>query len=164
MKNAAPTQIDSLGEALENLFGLVAWQVFRHASTMLEGEVTFARLMTLFFLYRCGPQTIAAVAESAGLSHAAASRMVDGLYKAGVVDRRESAEDRRQKQIAITPAGIERIEALQSVTAKAYSGLLADVPAAQLEGLALALTSIETYLASPDKSHAANTSNPLSKE
>jgi len=54
---------------------------------MLSGDVTFARVISLFHLHHHDSQTIAELAEATGLSHAAASRMVDGLYREGVVPR-----------------------------------------------------------------------------
>lgn len=146
MKKRTRKEADVLGDALENLYGLVAWRVFRHASTMLEGEVTFARILTLFHLYRRGPETIATLAEGAGLSQAAASRMIDGLVRTGMVDRRESADDRRQKTIEITRAGIDRLKALQAETAGAYTQLMEDVPEVLRKRLSSVLDEIEPFL------------------
>ena len=117
-----------IGLKLELLFGLVASQVFHHASTMLNGEVTFARVIALFHLHHHDSQTIAELAEATGLSHAAASRMVDGLYRECVVDRREAAEDRRQKCVGLTPDGLKKIETMRLVTTEAYAELMAQVP------------------------------------
>jgi len=114
---------------MEALFGQVARTVFAHASRLIEGEMTFARLMAMFHLYRQGPQTIAELAHGALLSHAATSRMVDGLVRLGIVDRSPGDTDRRQRRVALTAAGVERLESLRAVTADAYGQLLADLPA-----------------------------------
>jgi len=95
---------------------------------MLSGDVTFARVISLFHLHHHDSQTIAELAEATGLSHAAASRMVDGLYREGVVDRREAAEDRRQKCVELTPAGLKKIEAMRQVTTEAYAEMMPQVP------------------------------------
>jgi len=146
MKRDPHEGLAELGWALENLYGLVAWRVFRHAATMLDGEVTFSRVMALFHLYRRGPQTIAAQADAASLSHAAASRMIDGLFKAGIVDRREAPDDRRQKRVELTQAGKQRVEALRAATAAAYAQLLGPVPRHLRARLAAALEEIEPFL------------------
>ena len=118
----------SIGIKLERLFGLVASRVFRHASTMLNGDVTFARIISLFHLQYHDTQTVAEIAGATGLSQAAASRMVDGLYREGVVDRREATGDRRQKCVELTPDGLKRIETMRQVTIDAYAELMTQVP------------------------------------
>ncbi|MCX4162565.1 MULTISPECIES: MarR family winged helix-turn-helix transcriptional regulator [Paraburkholderia] len=131
---------------LELLFGLVASRVFHHASTMLNGDVTFARIISLFHLQFHDTQTIAEIAGVTGLSQAAASRMVDGLYREGVVDRRESEEDRRQKCVELTPDGLKRIEAMRQVTTDAYAELMAQVPRDLRIRLHEVLIELEPYL------------------
>ena len=48
---------------------------------------------------------IADIAQATGLTHNAASRLVDRLVQAGYVSRAEDAHDRRQKRVELTPAG-----------------------------------------------------------
>lgn len=136
-----------IGRKLEVLYGLVASRVFHHASTMLTGDVTFARVISLFHLHHHESQTIAELAEATGLSHAAASRMVDGLYREGLVDRREASEDRRQKCVELTAGGVEKIETMRQVTAEAYAELLARVPKDLRVRLDEILIDLEPYMA-----------------
>ncbi|MFM0289459.1 MarR family winged helix-turn-helix transcriptional regulator [Paraburkholderia megapolitana] len=143
----------SIAVKLEPLFGLVASRVFHHASTMLSGEVTFARVISLFHLHRHDTQTIAEIAGVTGLSQAAASRMVDGLYREGVVDRRESAEDRRQKCVELTPDGLKRIEAMRQVTTDAYAELIAQVPRELRIRFHEILIELEPYLIPSEPGH-----------
>lgn len=51
---------------------------------------------------RCG-----VLAEAAGIAAPTASRMIDGLEREGIVERRPSAEDRRAIEVAITDHGRE---------------------------------------------------------
>lgn len=47
------------------------------------------------------------LAEAAGVSAPTASRMLDGLEREGIVERRPSPEDRRAVEIALTDHGRE---------------------------------------------------------
>jgi DNA-binding MarR family transcriptional regulator len=139
-----------IGRKLELLHGMVASRVFHHASTMLTGDVTFARVISLFHLNHNDSQTIAEIAVTTGLSHAAASRMVDGLYREGLVDRREAAEDRRQKSVELTPDGLEKIETMRQVTTEAYAELMARVPKELRIKFQEILVELEPYLIPSD--------------
>jgi DNA-binding MarR family transcriptional regulator len=82
-----------------------------------ESDLSFSQARTLFLLTRTTePLPIHAVAEALGLSVAAAGRNVDQLVRLGMVERRESASDRRVKLVSLTPTG-ERITA-QHIEAK----------------------------------------------
>lgn len=102
--------------------------MFRHATIMLDGDASFSRVSALFHLSHRGPQTIKSLAEAVTLSHAATSRLVESLVKAGLVDRRENVADRREKLVALNPTGEECINAFRVFTADAYAAQLANVP------------------------------------
>jgi DNA-binding MarR family transcriptional regulator len=128
--------------ALENLYGRIAPRVFGHAARMLDGEVTFSRVMALFHLYRLGPQSIADLAVVAFLSPTAASRMVDGLVAGGLVSRRESPVDRRRKVVALTAEGGAVIKGLRAETAAAFLEVLGAAPPEMTADLAGAVTRV----------------------
>lgn len=117
-----------LGWNFEQLHGPVAGQMFHHAAALMGGEMTFSRVIALFHLNYRGPQTITSLAAEVKLSHAATSRMIDSLYKAGLLDRQEGVEDRRQKLIAINAAGRQCIDTFRSLTAEAYARSMANLP------------------------------------
>lgn len=52
-----------------------------------------------------GTMCVGAVAESAGVSPPSATRMLDGLVRRGLVERRRDAEDRRLVHVALTDEG-----------------------------------------------------------
>lgn len=150
-----PTPVNTLPElrqsvwSLEHLHGLVMAEVFQHLAGALHGgEMTFSQLNALFRLYNTGPQTVAAVAKGADLSPAAASRMVERLVQAGLVERREDTVDRRQKRIEVTAEGIARLRTLQRVTADTYRSLLSEAPEEKLKDLATALAAMRPLLPS----------------
>lgn len=82
-----------------------------------RSDLSFSQVRTLFLLSSTAePLPIHAVAEALGLSVAAAGRNVDQLVGLGMVERRESASDRRVKLVSLTPVG-ERLAA-QHIEAK----------------------------------------------
>jgi DNA-binding MarR family transcriptional regulator len=145
----ATTGLKDAGRSLEHLHGLVMGEVFQYLAGALHGgEMTFSQLNALYRLYRNGPQTIAAVAKGADLSPTAASRMVERLVQAGLVERREDQADRRQKRIEVTAQGVVRLRDMQATTLAAYDAILAPAPGPVLARLAGALAAFRPYLPS----------------
>jgi len=66
---------------------------------------SFSQVKMLFLLEDGGEHSVKEIATYLGLSLPAASRAVDGLIQRGWVTRRESAEDRRSRLIALTDDG-----------------------------------------------------------
>jgi len=94
--------------------------------TLREQQLSVAQMATLFLLSERSPQTLSEVAATVGLSTSAASRMVDGLVKSGLVVRREAPQDRRQRLLSLTRAGerlierasLERVQLIKSAIAQ----------------------------------------------
>ena len=83
---------------------------------MLEADRSLAEMILLHALQH-HPLTIAEVGDMLCLSHSAASRAADRLVRDGLVSRQENPNDRRQKQLTLTPRGealIAEVEALRS--------------------------------------------------
>ena len=58
---------------------------------------------SLALLYHNRDISLSAVAEHVGMSLPTASKLIDGLVLRGLLSRTESAEDRRKKEIRVTP-------------------------------------------------------------
>jgi DNA-binding MarR family transcriptional regulator len=74
----------------------------------LAGEIdmSMSQLRSLFVLdARSEELAVNELAEGIGVSMPSAGRAVDQLVRAGLVSRREDANDRRVKRVAITTAG-----------------------------------------------------------
>ena len=67
-----------------------------------ELDLSFSQVKMLFLLEDGGEHSVKEIAAHLGLSLPAASRAVDGLIERGYVTRRESAEDRRSRLVALT--------------------------------------------------------------
>jgi DNA-binding MarR family transcriptional regulator len=107
-----------------------------------ELELSLSQLKLLMMLSREGERTLKDLAEKLVLSLPAASRAVDGLHRRGMVVRREDELDRRQKRVAITPAGSEVVESLSAARLAGIETFIASLTAEEQENLARALAPI----------------------
>jgi DNA-binding MarR family transcriptional regulator len=110
---------------------------------LIESDLSFSQARTLFLLTKTGEaMPIHSIAEALGLSMAAAGRNVDQLVGLHMVERRESASDRRVKLVSLTPSGeklaAQHIEAKRA-SLKAFTQAL---PPEQSDQLHRALTDI----------------------
>lgn len=71
-----------------------------------ELDLSFTQIKTLCALDLDGEErSVKALADGLGVSLAAMSRAVDGLYERGLVGREEDPSDRRMKRVALTARG-----------------------------------------------------------
>jgi DNA-binding MarR family transcriptional regulator len=73
--------------------------------------LTLAQYYLLHPLEHGGPVALSQLAECAGIAAPTATRLVDGLERAGVVRRERSRRDRRSVLVSLTDAGRERLAA-----------------------------------------------------
>lgn len=66
-----------------------------------------------------GALCVGVLADSAGVSAPSATRMLDGLAKRGIVDRRRDEADRRLVHVALTEHGRELVAAKREATVTA---------------------------------------------
>ena len=108
-----------------------------------ESDLSFSQARALFLLTKTAdPMPIHSIAQALGLSMAAAGRNVDQLVGLHLVERKESASDRRVKLVSLTPGGeklvAQHIEAKQE-SLRAFTQTL---PPEQREQLHRALTDV----------------------
>jgi DNA-binding MarR family transcriptional regulator len=135
---------------LEGLHAIAAAEMFRTAARELGGEASFSRAIALFHLSHHGPQTISSLAAAVSLSHAAASRMVDGMVKNGLITRHEGKVDRRQKRVALAPAGEACIASLRLKTVEAYRQLLETLPDDLRDRFTKILKEVSAFVSTPN--------------
>ena len=93
-----------------DLYALAAY-LMRNANlgtfdTIAGLDLSFTQIKALCALELDGvDRSVKALADSLGLSLAAMSRAVDGLYERGLVQREEDPDDRRMKRVRLTEAG-----------------------------------------------------------
>lgn len=82
-------------------------------------ELSMAQLATLYLLDAGEPVSLGALAERVGRSVSATSRLVDGLVRRGLVERREHPTDRRVRRVAIAKDGEALLRRLERTRADA---------------------------------------------
>lgn len=93
-------QVDAVLCALRALVGIAAASIAE-----VDDVVTVPQLRVLVMLHSRGPMNLAAVAAALEVNPSNASRTCDRLSKAGLLDRRESPNDRRNVTLSLTEGG-----------------------------------------------------------
>ena len=114
--------------------------------TLAELDLSFTQVKALFTLER-GERSVGEIGAALGLSLPATSRSVDGLAQRGFVVRRESAEDRRSKLVALTPQGREVLEACVAGRRAAMEQFVASLSESERSALHSALLPIVERIA-----------------
>ncbi|MEE2034910.1 MarR family transcriptional regulator [Rhodococcus sp. CC-R104] len=105
----------------------------------VEDTVTMPQLRILVLIGTHGPVNLAAVAETLEVNPSNASRAVDRLMKAGLLDRRDSPADRRNVHLTLTQAGAALVETVSSHRRRAIAAVLARMESEDRDALAVAL-------------------------
>ncbi len=116
---ARDTELETmtLEELLPRWNKLFWWNAVRPVfRKMLDADLSLAESIVLRSLQNQGQLTVADAAEALCVTHSAASRAVDRLVRDGLIARQENPEDRRQKQLTLTPAGAVLIGEMEAVT------------------------------------------------
>jgi DNA-binding MarR family transcriptional regulator len=77
---------------------------------MVDDAVTLPQLRLMVMVMSRGPLNLAAVADGLGVHPSNATRACDRLVVAGLLDRRDNPDDRRNLLLELTPAGRELVE------------------------------------------------------
>ena len=78
---------------------------------MNEANLSQGQVHAMMSLYHCESRNISDIGEHLGVTNAAASQMIDKLVGAGLMERAEGANDRRVKEIRLSPKGYQLVEA-----------------------------------------------------
>jgi DNA-binding MarR family transcriptional regulator len=114
-----------------------------------ELDSSFSQVKMLFLLEDGGEHSVKEIAQHLGLSLPAASRAVDGLIQRGYVSRRESAEDRRSRLVALTDAGRAVVDRVLRARLQALEQFAEELTPQERDCLYAALLPIVERIASP---------------
>ncbi len=126
-----------------------------------ESGMSMAQFNTLMHLHHQGACGVTDIGSHLGVTSAAASQMIDRLVQQGLLERSEDPDDRRARQIRVTPAGRQVIEAGIAARRRWMEGLATALEPAEQEQIALALTLL-TGAARRLEAAAENQAGPLS--
>ena len=140
---AKVTSTQELSETLAAVWGYLN----RRASAELFQVVadlgsSVSQVKMLFLLEDGGEHSVKEIATHLGLSLPAASRAVDGLVERGFVTRRESAEDRRSRIIALSGSGHHVVAAIVRARLATLDTFVAEITPEERDSLLTALLPI----------------------
>lgn len=92
-----------------------------------EQGLTLARARALFALSRRGPLTQKELAEELEIETPTLVRVLDGMERQGLIQRREDATDRRAKRIDMTPAGHVAYQSVHALASHLRAQIAADI-------------------------------------
>ena len=109
-------------------------------NAIAELDLSFTQIKALCALDADGEErSVKALAESLGVSLAAMSRAIDGLFDRGLVHREEDAADRRMKRVSLTQAGRAVPQALNEARLSALQELMSSLADEEANAMAHAL-------------------------
>ena len=126
--------------------GRALWRelVVGFASQLSELRLGFTQLAALYVLADGSTTTVGELAESLGRSPSATSRLVDGLVRRRLVERREEPEDRRQRSIWLTHRGRALLRAVDRARADQFLTAVRPLPTAERALVAMAVAALAT--------------------
>lgn len=105
----------------------------RRFNALQRGEkrcfgVTMPQCLALELLHQEGRQTVRGLADGLGLETSSATRLVDGLARDGLVERRRDDVDRRRVFLSLTESGRELASRLEGCADEYTERILACIP------------------------------------
>jgi DNA-binding MarR family transcriptional regulator len=119
------------------------------ASQLAELRLGFTQLAALYALADGGTTTVTDLADILGRSTSATSRLVDGLVRRRLVERRPEVDDRRQKAICLTQRGKAILRAVDRARADQFLSFVRPLPPAERALVAMGVAALATHAISP---------------
>jgi DNA-binding MarR family transcriptional regulator len=142
-------QVEAVMRASRALVGITAASIAE-----VDDVVTVPQLRVMMMMATRGPMNLVAVAAGLEVSSPNASRICDRLLKAGMVDRREDADDRRHVTLTLTTEGRMLINRVIRHRRKAIRRTLRTMTQPDRDSLAIGLEAFASAAGEPaDASH-----------
>lgn len=110
----------------------------------VDETITIPQFRTLVILSTRGPSKVATLAGLLKVQPSTATRMVERLVIAGLIDRKQNPESRRELIIELTPRGREVVTAVTDRRRQEIAAVVERMPAADRSGMIRALTAFST--------------------
>ncbi|GFG63630.1 MarR family transcriptional regulator [Mycobacterium kubicae] len=121
----------------------------------VDDTVTVPQLRVLVMVDTRGPLNLAGVAAGLGVNPSNASRICDRLIKAGLLNRQEAADDRRNITLTLSAAGRQLVDKVIEHRRTAIIRVLGDMEPEDREALKTALDRFATAAGEPMAADAA---------
>lgn len=126
--------------------GRALWRelVIGFATQLGELRLGFTQLAALYVLAEGRTTTMSDLADAIGRSPSATSRLVDGLVRRRLVERRPELEDRRQRTIWLTPRGRAVLRVVDRGRAQQFLDAVRPLPSAERQLIAMGVAALAT--------------------
>ena len=122
-----------LGHVLKQFHRRISSEVMHEMQAELtELDLSFSQMTALHQLRGAGAMTVTHLAERIRLSLPASSHLVERLVQRGLVHRTENPDNRREKLVELSAAGVGVLDGMDSAFSQAYVTVFAALPAADL--------------------------------
>jgi DNA-binding MarR family transcriptional regulator len=145
---AAGSRIQNVRQISERVaMGRALWRelVIGFASQLGEMRLGFTQLAALYVLADSGTMTIGDLAEVINRSPSATSRLVDGLVRRRLVERRTEPEDRRQRSLQLTQRGQALLRVVDRARADQFLSAVRPMPTAERALIAMGVAALATH-------------------
>jgi DNA-binding MarR family transcriptional regulator len=145
---AAGARVPNVRQISERVaMGRALWRelVVGFASQLGELRLGFTQLAALYVLADGSATTVGDLAVVLGRSPSATSRLVDGLVKRRLVERREEPEDRRQRLVALTQRGQALLRSVDRARADQFLTTVRPLPTTERALVAMGVAALATH-------------------
>lgn len=145
---AAGSRIQNVRQISERVaMGRALWRelVIGFASQLGQMRLGFTQLAALYVLADSGTMTVGDLAEVINRSPSATSRLVDGLVKRRLVERRTEEEDRRQRSLQLTQRGQALLRVVDRARADQFLSAVRPMPTAERALIAMGVAALATH-------------------
>jgi len=118
-----------LGKLVQEFVNRVSHTQGRTLAVLAGSSVTLQQVLLLRRLASAGESTLSALAGQMHTSLPAVSQMVERLFQLELVSRVESSDDRRKKQLAVTPRGLALLKRIAQARSVDYAAGIAPLSA-----------------------------------
>jgi DNA-binding MarR family transcriptional regulator len=125
-------------------FGKALWRelVIGFAAQLGEIRLGFTQLAALYAIADGGTTTIADLADALNRSPSATSRIVDGLVKRRLLERREESDDRRMRSVWLTERGRAMVALIDRSRANQFLAIVRPLPSAERAVVAMGVAAL----------------------
>jgi DNA-binding MarR family transcriptional regulator len=101
--------------------------------------VTPAQCHLILAVEEAGETSVGEIATALELDSSTLSRSVDGLVRAGLLERKEDPSNRRRQLVNLSAKGSEKAASINALCDRYYEGLLGALPAKESKAIVSAL-------------------------
>ncbi len=145
---AAGTRIQNVRQITERVaMGRALWRelVVGFASQLGELNLGFTQLAALYVLAEGATTTIADLADAIGRSPSATSRLVDGLVRRRLAERRREEDDARQRSVWLTARGRAVLRMVDRARAEQFLSAVRPLPRSERALIAMGVAALATH-------------------